>query len=113
MSTGGSPGAAARWVALPVTTPAGGTASLLLQNPADEVSEVRLRLLTPDGPAEAPSIARVVLPPGRVRIVRLPELVGSEPVSVVVEADTGGVVPAQMAEAREGVALAVGARIRI
>lgn len=110
-STAGSPGGAARWVALPAMTPEGGTASLLLQNPEDEVAEVRLRLLTLDGPAEAPSIARIVLPPGRLRILPLGDLVGTQPVSVLVEADIGTVVAAQIATSGAGFALSVGGRI--
>lgn len=110
-STGGVVEGAERWVAHPVVPPAGGASSLLLQNPGDVPAEVALRLLTSEGPAEAPSIARVVLPAGHQRVIPLADLVGEEPVSVLVEAATGRVVAGQFSISPAGYAVAIGGRL--
>lgn len=107
-STGGVPEGAQRWVAHPVVPPAGGLSSLLIQNAGRETAEVRLRLLTFEGPAEAPSIARMVLPAGHQRAIPLGDLVGEVPVSVLVEAETGRVVVGQFSISAAGYAVAVG-----
>lgn len=86
------------WVALPAVAATGGEASLLIENPGDEVAEVRLRLLTDTGFAEVPSTSSLVIGPGRIRIVPLAPLVGSDPVAVQVEALRGTVVVAQLTQ---------------
>lgn len=106
-ASGAAPGAS--WIALPALPPTGGRSLLVVQNPTDEVAEARVRLVTATGPAEAPSIARLAVPPGRVRIVPLEELVGEEPVAVVVESIRGRLVVAQAALPGTGYAVALGA----
>lgn len=99
---------ATTWVALPTTSPLGGTATLIVQNPADEVADVRIALLTETGPAEAPDIGRITLRPGGFRVVDLEAFVGTEPVSVVARAETGSVVVAQASRGEDGYAVALG-----
>lgn len=110
-STAGAVEGGTRWVAVPAAPPEGGPAVLLVENPGDEVAEVRISLLTADGRAEVPSIGRLALPAGRSRTIPLEELVGEEPVSALVEATQGVVVVAQAAYADGGYALATGVRI--
>lgn len=98
------------WVALPAATPDGPASHLVLQNPEDEVAEVRIRFLTATGPAEAPGLAELALPPGRTRVIALADLFGDEPVAALVEASRGRVVAAQVVASESVYALAVGAR---
>lgn len=86
------------WVALPAVAADGGASTLLIENPGDELAEVRLRLLTASGFAEAPSIASLTIGPGRIRPVSLEPLIGGDPVAVLVEAVQGLVVAAQLTQ---------------
>jgi len=104
----GVPEGATGWVALPTTSPVGGAATLIVENPGDSVADVRIRLLTETGPAEAPEIGRLTLRPGGFRAVDLEAFVGTEPVSVVVGAETGTVVVGQASRDDEGFAVALG-----
>lgn len=99
---------ASSWLALPTTTPSGGASALIVHNAGDAVADVRISLLTDTGPAEVPEIARVTMRPGGYRIVDLEPFVGSEPVSVVVRAETGSVVVGQASRADRGFAVALG-----
>jgi hypothetical protein len=110
-STSGVAGGAARWVSVPASPPTGATSFLVVENPGDEVAEARISLLTSAGRAEAPSIARLVLAGGRAHVIPLEELVGEEPVSVLVETDQGMVVVAQAAHTDGGFAVSAGVPI--
>jgi hypothetical protein len=83
-------------VVTPVVTPDGGPSTLIVQNPADEVAEVRIGFLTGTGPAEAPSLSSLAIGPGRTRLIPLDDLVGQEPVAIRVEALQGRIVAAQV-----------------
>lgn len=102
------PAGAPVWVALPASAPEGAEATLIVENPADEVAQVRISLLTESGPAEAPEIATVSLPPGSLRTVDLASMLGEEPVSALVVAETGSVVVGQAAAGDDGYAVALG-----
>jgi hypothetical protein len=106
--TSGAVEGAAGWVALPAGPPEGATSVLVVENPGGEVAEVRVVLLTRDGRAEAPTLARVVVPAGRAVNIPLEDLVGDEPVSALVEATQGLVVVAQAAHTEGGYAMATG-----
>lgn len=108
-SVSGVPEGAVEWVALPTTPPSGGPSTLILENPGDEVADVRIGLLTEIGPAEAPDFARITLRPGGFRTVDLEAFVGSQPVSVVVRSETGSVVVGQASRDETGYAVALGA----
>jgi len=86
------------WVALPPVAATGGDASVLIENPGDELVEVHLRLLTETGFAEVPSLSSLTIGPGRIRTIPLAPLVGSDPVAVLVEALRGSVVVAQLTQ---------------
>ncbi len=109
--TGGVTTGATTWVAMPATAPKGGRALLIVQNAGGEIAEARLVLLTATGRAEAPSIAELALVPGRTLLIRLADLVGEEPVSVLVEVERGALVVAQAAHSADGYAVALGAPI--
>ncbi|HEX6209024.1 MAG TPA: DUF5719 family protein [Actinomycetota bacterium] len=100
---------AASWIALPTTTPTGGASTLFIQNAGEQVADVRIVLVTETGPAEAPEIGRIALRPGGYRAVDLSQLVGDEPVSVVVRAESGTVIVGQASRDPGGYAVASGA----
>lgn len=110
-STAGVPDGATRWVSVTPSAPEGATSFLVVENPDEEVAEVRISLLTAEGRAEAPGIARLVLAGGRSQVLPLEELVGEEPVSVFVQADQGTVVVAQAAYSDGGFAVSMGVPI--
>ncbi|HUG87223.1 MAG TPA: DUF5719 family protein [Actinomycetota bacterium] len=107
-SVSGVSGGATYWVALPTTSPLGGSATLIVENPGDSVADVRIAFLTEAGPAEVPEIGRITLRPGGFRAVDLGPFVGTEPVSVVVRAEAGSVVVGQASRDEEGYAVALG-----
>ena len=110
-SVSGAAEGARTWVALPASGPEGGEATLLVENPSDEVARVRISLLTETGAAEAPEVSTLSLPPGTQRAVDLASLLGEEPVSALVVAEVGSVVVGQAAEGPDGYAVALGVRL--
>lgn len=107
-SVSGVSGGRPMWVALPASGPEGGEATLIVENPGDQVARVRISLLTATGAAQAPEIASLALPPGSLRAVDLASLLGEEPVSALVVAETGNVVAGQAAAGPKGYAVALG-----
>lgn len=112
-SVSGATGGSGAWLALPASAPEGGEATLFVENPGDEVARVRISLLTETGPAEAPGIAAVSLRPGSMRTIDLAGLLGAEPVTAVVVAESGAVVAGQAAVGPDGYAVALGAPIEV
>lgn len=109
--TAGAVEGGTRWVAVPATGPGGGSSVLVVENPGDEVADVRISLLTAEGRAEVPSIGRFALPAGRARSISLEDLVGEEPVSALVETTQGVVVVAQAGHTDGGYAVSTGIRM--
>jgi hypothetical protein len=98
-ATGGAPGGAARWLALPAAPPEGGQAALLLHNPGGGPAQVTVSFL---GGEARPEVVEVAA--GAFAQLELP----STPVAVMVESVGGLVVPAQVSLDRRTYAVAVG-----
>jgi hypothetical protein len=105
-STAGSPVVAASWVVPPSTGPKGGLAALIIQNPGTRAIRARVLVFGSSGPVEAPELAEVEVPAGRVAVLDL-EPVG-EPVTALVTSTGGGVVAAQAALSAHAYAVCLG-----
>lgn len=93
---------AARWLVLSALPPAGGQAYLVLQNPGVEAARVSIRLIGPEGAVEGSAAASRTIPAGSIVRLDLANLVGSEPLSAVIEATEGKVVAASAASDADG-----------
>jgi hypothetical protein len=101
-STSGTLHEASRWLVLPAVGPDGGEGTLLLQNPAPQPVEIRVRFIGTGGPVGEEQVVTVAA--ASTAQVGLPD---GGPVAALVDAG-GGVVAAQAATSTSAFAVAVG-----
>jgi len=95
-----------RWLVVPALPPHGGRASLVLQNPEATDARVQLTFFGLFGVVPAPELASLTIPAGRTLQVELP-VVSIVPVSALVIALAGRVVPAHWSSPNVGSGYAV------
>jgi uncharacterized protein DUF5719 len=86
----GYPAPARRWLVAPVVPPAGGSLSLVLQNPGTSAATLTVALLGTRGPVAASWFGTVSVPAGAAVILALPAASG--PISALITVTAGSVV---------------------